>query len=45
LARTSVQRAIKRALAAVEASDTDLGALLRRRIVTGFRCAYLPARP
>jgi tetratricopeptide (TPR) repeat protein len=40
-ARTSVQKAIKRAIAHIEAADPVLGADVRRRVVTGTRCVYL----
>lgn len=41
-ARTSVQKAIRRAIAAVDEADPVLGRLLQASIVTGARCAYLP---
>jgi hypothetical protein len=42
-ARISVQKAIRRALAAVLEADAVLGRRLERSIVTGAHCAYLPA--
>jgi hypothetical protein len=42
-ARTSVQKAIRRALAAVLEADAVLGRRMEQSIVTGNRCAYLPA--
>ncbi len=41
-ARTSVQKAIRRAIASVIEADAYLGRQLERSIVTGVRCAYLP---
>jgi hypothetical protein len=41
-ARTSVQKAIRRAIAAVSEVDPAMGQLLQASIVTGTRCAYLP---
>jgi len=41
-ARTSVQKAIRRAVAAVTEADPVLGRRLRQSVVTGTRCAYLP---
>jgi tetratricopeptide (TPR) repeat protein len=41
-ARTAVQKAIRRAIAAVTDADPLLGRQLERSIVTGVRCAYLP---
>jgi tetratricopeptide (TPR) repeat protein len=41
-ARTSVQKAIKRALARITSTDPAIGETLAERIVTGTRCAYLP---
>jgi hypothetical protein len=40
-ARTSVQKAIKRALSRISGSDAALGRELASRVVTGTRCAYL----
>lgn len=40
-ARTSVQKAIKRAIARISDVDAPLGELLARRVVTGSRCVYL----
>ncbi len=39
-ARTSVQKAIKRALAAITEADGAIGRALARRVVTGVRCVY-----
>lgn len=39
-ARISVQKAIKRALAAIGESDPELGDHLRRQVTTGARCTY-----
>lgn len=39
-ARTSVQKAIKRALARISEADQGIGAELRRRVVTGGRCVF-----
>ena len=39
-ARTSVQKAIKRALACITAADALIGQALARRVVTGVRCVY-----
>jgi hypothetical protein len=41
-ARTSVQKAIKRALARIESADAAIGTELAERIVTGTRCAFVP---
>jgi hypothetical protein len=41
-ARTSVQKAIKRAIARITTADPAIGHALAERIVTGTRCAYLP---
>jgi hypothetical protein len=41
-ARTSVRKAIQRAIAAVTETDPVLGSQLQRSVVTGRRCAYLP---
>lgn len=41
-ARTSVQKAIRRAVAAVAERDAVLGRRLEQSIVTGTRCVYLP---
>jgi hypothetical protein len=41
-ARTSVQKAIKRALARIASADPAIGQALAERVVTGTRCAYLP---
>jgi hypothetical protein len=41
-ARTSVQKAIKRALARICEADALLGCDLADRVVTGAHCAYLP---
>jgi hypothetical protein len=41
-ARTSVQKAIRRALATVSEADPLLGSRLERSIVTGVRCVYMP---
>jgi hypothetical protein len=42
-ARTSVQKAIKRALARITEADVTIGNDLAQRVVTGTRCVYLPA--
>jgi soluble cytochrome b562 len=39
-ARTSVQKAIKRALASITEADAVVGRALARRVVTGVRCVY-----
>ena len=39
-ARTSVQKAIKRALACIIEADALIGQALARRVVTGVRCVY-----
>lgn len=39
-ARTSVQKAIKRALARISAADAVIGDAVGRRLVTGFVCCY-----
>ena len=39
-ARTSVQKAIKRALACITEADAVIGQALARRVVTGARCVY-----
>jgi tetratricopeptide (TPR) repeat protein len=39
-ARTSVQKAIKRALAGIIEADVVIGQALARRVVTGVRCVY-----
>jgi hypothetical protein len=39
-ARTSVQKAIKRALASITDADAVIGRALARRVVTGVRCVY-----
>ena len=41
-ARTSVQKAIKRAIATISTADAVIGEHLRQRVVTGARCAYAP---
>jgi len=41
-ARTSVRKAIVRALDEIAEADPDMGAWLRPRVVTGSRCAYRP---
>jgi hypothetical protein len=43
-ARTSVQKAIKRALARISEADAHIARALEARIVTGTHCVYLPAR-
>jgi tetratricopeptide (TPR) repeat protein len=43
-ARTSVQKAIKRALARISEADPFVGAAIRRRVVTGGRCVFLGMR-
>jgi hypothetical protein len=40
-ARTSVHKAIKRALAVIAEADPRLGDVLGSRVVTGMRCVYL----
>ena len=41
-ARTSVQKAIRRALARISAADAAFGALLADAVTTGSRCVYRP---
>lgn len=41
-ARTAVQKALRRALDAVAAADSDLGMRLKAAIVTGSDCVYQP---
>jgi tetratricopeptide (TPR) repeat protein len=41
-ARSSVQKAIRRALARIEAADPEIRAHLEASIVTGVRCSYRP---
>jgi tetratricopeptide (TPR) repeat protein len=41
-ARTSVQKAIRRALARISTADATIGALLTNAITTGYRCSYRP---
>lgn len=41
-ARTSVQKAIKRALDRIHVADAVIGRELARRVVTGGHCVYLP---
>jgi hypothetical protein len=41
-ARTSVQKAIRRALARISAADATLGAMLSDAVTTGSRCVYRP---
>jgi tetratricopeptide (TPR) repeat protein len=41
-ARTSVRKAVKRALEAVEAADPRLGTELRESVTTGTTCRYAP---
>ncbi len=43
-ARTSVRKAIKRAIDAVGACDAELAAVLRASVVTGYDCCYEPER-
>jgi hypothetical protein len=42
-ARTSVQKAIRRAVAVIHGADPLLGAELENRVVTGGQCSYQPA--
>jgi len=42
-ARTSVRKAIKRALDAIAAADAGLAAQLRAAVTTGYHCSYNPA--
>ena len=41
-ARTSVQKAIKRAVATIVRADPIIGEHLRGSVVTGLRCSYAP---
>jgi tetratricopeptide (TPR) repeat protein len=41
-ARTAVRKAIVRALASIHIADPELGEHLRRNVVTGASCRYLP---
>jgi hypothetical protein len=41
-ARTAVQKAVRRALDAIEQADADLGAALRASLQTGRSCCYRP---
>ena len=42
-ARSSVQKAIRRALARIGAADPEIHAYLEATIVTGIRCSYRPS--
>jgi tetratricopeptide (TPR) repeat protein len=42
-ARTSVQKAIKRALDEIDAAEPAIGGALRASVTTGIRCCYAPA--
>lgn len=42
-ARTSVRKAILRAIETIAAAEPEVGAHLRRSITTGARCRYVPA--
>jgi hypothetical protein len=41
-ARTSVQKALKRALSRIEGADAALGCELHHRVLTGTHCAFVP---
>jgi len=44
-ARSSVQKAIRRALVRIGTADPEIRAYLEATIVTGIRCSYRPSQP
>lgn len=44
-ARVSVGKAIRRAIARIEAAEPEIGEELRATVYTGMKCRYLPHRP